>query len=110
MNGTKLKVAGGVFAGTLLTGGLAFAAVPAQDGTITACRHILSNGSVTGHQRSDFTADRLDMSTTTVLAMGGVVVPGDVSSGRVEVQCNTLFTSPAAVGGMLVLVQVDRFF
>ena len=39
MYGTKLKVAGGLLAGTLLTGGLAFAAVPAEDGTITACRH-----------------------------------------------------------------------
>lgn len=63
-----------------------------------------------GHQRSDFTNDRLDTSTTTVMAMGGVVVPADVKSGRVEVECNTLFTSPAAVGGMLVVVQVDRFF
>lgn len=39
MFATKLKVAGGVFAGSVLTGGLAFAAVPAQDGRITAfCR------------------------------------------------------------------------
>jgi hypothetical protein len=34
---TKLKVAAGVLAGALMTGGFAFAAIPAGDGTITAC-------------------------------------------------------------------------
>ena len=61
-----------------------------------------------GHATSPL--NLLGASTTTVMAMGGVVDPGDVTSGRLEFQCNTLFTSPAAVGGMLVVVQVDRFF
>jgi hypothetical protein len=37
MGRTKLKVAAGVFAGALASGGLAYAAIPAADGTITAC-------------------------------------------------------------------------
>jgi hypothetical protein len=34
---TKLKVAAGVLAGAVMSGGLAFAAIPSADGTITAC-------------------------------------------------------------------------
>lgn len=37
MIGTKLKVAAGVMAGSMVFGGLAFASIPAEDGTITAC-------------------------------------------------------------------------
>jgi hypothetical protein len=37
MIGTKLKVAAGVVAGALLSGGLAYAAIPADDGAITGC-------------------------------------------------------------------------
>lgn len=37
MLGTKLKVGGGVLAGALISGGLAFAAIPDADGTIHAC-------------------------------------------------------------------------
>ena len=37
MIGTKVKVAAGVVAGALASGGLAYAAIPANDGTITAC-------------------------------------------------------------------------
>ena len=37
MFGTKAKVAAGVMAGALLTGGLAYGAIPGNDGSITAC-------------------------------------------------------------------------
>lgn len=41
--GTKAKVAMGVLAGAVMTGGFAMAAIPASDGTITGC-HTLSSG------------------------------------------------------------------
>lgn len=37
MFGTKVKVAVGVIAGMMVSGGLAFAAIPGANGTITAC-------------------------------------------------------------------------
>jgi len=126
LNGTNVGMTDTVVGGTDLPPGLyvAYATVqatadPDQDVCDPSCDmmngtlycSILSNGAVTGHQASDFSPDATDnTSTTTVMAMGGVVVPGDVATGRVEVECSSLFTSPAAVVGMLVLVQVDRFF
>ena len=37
MLGTGMKIAAGIVAGALSTGGLALATIPAADGTITAC-------------------------------------------------------------------------
>jgi hypothetical protein len=76
MGRTKLKVAAGVFAGALASGGLAFAAIPAPDGTITAC--YLQNGGIQGPKGSLRVVDTASQCRTgeTALTWGRQGQPG----------------------------------
>ncbi|HEX2047113.1 MAG TPA: hypothetical protein VHF27_05070 [Acidimicrobiales bacterium] len=70
------------------------------------CR-LLHNGEFMGATATDFPPDAADNTSTVNVSMnGGVTSPG----GRISVSCSTALTSPAAVAGQLMVLQVGGFF